>query len=116
MKKITSITRLILQDFIEEHAIPSNIVYGKAIKNRNAVEMIEFGDTRVEAWVGGLDGAIVDGGGSKRRVEFIASEAGLKWHCTGNPKDHQIFCKHCVALALELMKGEAFLDNTGSYS
>lgn len=104
MKKSPLITRLITNDFIKEHAIPSNIVYGKAIKDRNAVEIINIGNTRVEAWVGGLDGKVVEGGGSKRRVEFIESEAGLKWNCTGNPKDHQIFCKHCVALALKLMK------------
>jgi uncharacterized Zn finger protein len=105
MKKSPFISRLISQDVIEEHAILSNIVYGRAIKNRNAVKIIEFGDTRVEAWVGGLDGKVIEGGGSKRRVEFIASETGLMWHCTGNPKDHQIFCKHCVALALELLDG-----------
>jgi len=58
--------------------------------------------TRVEAWVGGLDGKVIEGGGTKRRVEFTVSKSGLHWHCTGNPKDHQIFCKHCVALFLAL--------------
>jgi|GEM_PF-3365022 len=28
------------------------------------------------------------------------AESRLKWHCAGSPKNHQIFCKHCVALAL----------------
>jgi hypothetical protein len=104
MKKILSITKLLSQEFIEEHAIPSNIVYGKAIHSRGAVKIIESTNVSIEAWVGGLDGKVVEGGGSKRRVKFIAMETGVKWHCTGNPKDHQIFCKHCVALALGLLK------------
>lgn len=103
MKKLPSLTELLSQNFIEENAIKSNIVYGKAIYNRDAVKLIGNTDTEVEAWVGGLDGAVIEGGGSKRRVQFISSEDGLKWNCTGNPKNHQIFCKHCVALALELL-------------
>ncbi len=103
MKKSQLISQLISRDFIDKNSIPSNIIYGEAIKDRGAVKIIESGDYRVEAWVGGLDGRVIEGGGSKRRVEFIASETGLKWNCTGNPKTHQIFCKHCVALALELL-------------
>src|SRR4051812_4564675 len=103
MKKIPTITQLLSQAFIKENAIPSNIVYGRAIYKRGAVKIIESGRSRVEAWVGGLNGKVVEGGGSKRRVEFIASKAELKWNCAGNPKDHQIFCKHCVALALKLL-------------
>jgi uncharacterized Zn finger protein len=104
MEKSPSITRLVSQDFIEKHATPSNIVYGKAIYNRDAVQVLESSDVRAEAWVGGLDGKVIEGGGSKRKVEFVALKSGLKWNCTGNPKDHQIFCKHCVALALYLIK------------
>jgi uncharacterized Zn finger protein len=104
MKKISSVRQLLSPDFIEAHALPSNIMYGDAICNRGAVSMIDCGDTRVEAWVGGLDGKMIEGGGSRRRVEFTISENGLEWHCTGNPKDHQIFCKHCVALAREILK------------
>jgi uncharacterized Zn finger protein len=106
VQKPQLISKLLSKEFVEKHAIPSNIVYGSAIYNRNAVEVIESSDTRIEAWVGGLDGAVIEGGGSRRRVEFIASEDGLRWHCTGNPKNHQIFCKHCVALALALLKKE----------
>ena len=104
MKKSSSLIQLLSQDFIKEHAIPSNIVYGTAICQRDAVSIIEFGDTRVEAWVGGLDGKVIEGGGLRRRVEFIVAKDDLHWNCTGNPKNHQIFCKHCVALALELLK------------
>lgn len=104
MNRSGSVTALLSQEFIEEHAIPSNRTYGKAIYDRGAVEIIESDGAFVEAWVGGLDGAVIEGGGTKRRVTFTATEMGLEWNCTGNPKDHQIFCKHCVALALALLQ------------
>ncbi|MEI7653482.1 MAG: hypothetical protein WCJ70_04400 [bacterium] len=104
MKPSPSIFRHLSPDFIKTHAIPSNIAYGRAISDRGAVQIIESTDVRVEAWVGGLDGAVIEGGGSRRRVVLTASDGELQWHCTGNPKDHQIFCKHCVALALTLLK------------
>lgn len=104
MNKHSTIVKLLSQKFIEQNAIPSNITYGNAIYNRGAVNIIESTDVRVEAWVGGLDGRVIEGGGSRRRVEFIASKAGLEWNCTGNPKTHQIFCKHCIALSMELLK------------
>ena len=87
---------------IADRAIPSNIKYGIAIFERGAVSIIDANSDRVEAWVGGLDGKVIEGGGSRRRVEFVATSEGIKSHCTGNTKDHQIFCKHCVGLALKL--------------
>ena len=87
-----------------QNSINSNRVYGTAIFERGAIEVISFGDNRFEAWVGGLSGKVIEGGGTRRRVEFVFSESGLAWNCTGNPKNHQIFCKHCVALALYLNK------------
>lgn len=104
MPRPTSIKSLLSPAFIEAHAIPSNRAYGQAICDRGAVEIIESTDERVEAWVGGLDGAVIEGGGSRRRVVLTTSDGELQWRCTGNPKDHQIFCKHCVALALALLK------------
>jgi hypothetical protein len=79
--------------------ILSNRIYGAVIFERGAISIIESKVGRVEAWVGGLDGKMTEGGGSKRRVEFVDTDLGLVWNCTGNPKNHQIFCKHCVALA-----------------
>jgi uncharacterized Zn finger protein len=87
-------------EFITEHTILSNRAYGTAILERSGVEIIRFEEGLVEAWVGGLDGKVVDGGGSRRRVEFVLKDSDISWNCTGNPKNHQIFCKHCVALAL----------------
>jgi uncharacterized Zn finger protein len=88
------------KEFITQNAIKSNIVYGTSICSRGAVDIINAGDNKVEAWVGGLNGKVVEGGGSRRKVTFEYSNLGLQWNCTGNPKNHKIFCKHCVALAL----------------
>ena len=81
-------------------AIPSNIGYGTAIFERGAVVIISSSDTEVEAWAGGLDGELKQGAGSRRRVKLWLNGGRLHWHCTGNPKNHDIFCKHCVAVAL----------------
>jgi len=81
-------------------AIPSNIVYGRPIFERGAVEIIDTSDNRIEAWSGGLDGTLKQGAGRRRRVQLWLDGDDLCWHCTGNPKNHDIFCKHCVAVAL----------------
>jgi hypothetical protein len=88
---------------IKRLTLPSNFRYGSNIYTCGAVEYISNEPVRVEAWVGGLDGTVAEGGGSRRRVEFVSSPKGLIWNCTGNPKNHQIFCKHCVALALDII-------------
>lgn len=84
------IASLLNDVFIDEIALPSNIRYGTAIQRRGGVEFITRESSRVEAWVGGLDGPGTEDG-------------KLAWHCAGNPKNHQIFCKHCVALALAIL-------------
>ena len=85
---------------LSELAIPSNIGYGTAIFKRGAVVVIHKTSTEVEAWSGGLDGTLKEGAGSKRRVRLWLEDGKLHSHCTGNPKNHDIFCKHCVAVAL----------------
>jgi uncharacterized Zn finger protein len=95
---------LLTDEFIKESAIPSNLRYGNAIYARGGIEYILQKADYIEAWVGGLDGAIKEGAGSRRRVTFTISDAALQWNCTGNPKNHQIFCKHCVALALDIIR------------
>ena len=87
---------------VSELAIPSNIKYGTAINERDGVEIITEKDDVAEFWVGGLTGTMSEGGGSKRRVQFWLEDNNLKWHCAGNPKNHDIFCKHCVAALLYL--------------
>jgi len=87
---------------IDRLALPSNIRYGTAIFTRGGVEFITLDERVAEAWVGGLSGTVADGAGQRRRTTLTVGPEGLEWHCAGNPKNHQIFCKHCVALALAL--------------
>jgi uncharacterized Zn finger protein len=88
------------EEFIEASSIPSNFAYGKAIYQRGAAEFIKREADIIEGWAGGLDGTVKEGAGQRRRVTFTIDQGELRWNCTGNPKNHQIFCKHCVALAL----------------
>ena len=96
-----SLKKLLSLKLIEQLAIPSNLKYGRAIYKRGGVELIDHSSKEIEAWVGGLNGSVTEGGSQRRRTKlFTTPKAGLGWHCAGNPKNHQIFCKHCVALAL----------------
>ncbi|NJL96514.1 hypothetical protein HC766_06000 [Candidatus Gracilibacteria bacterium] len=97
-----SIKDLLTKEIITMHTIPSNVVYGRAIFERDSVKIINQKEDMVEAWIGGLKGNMKEGGGSRRRVIFSIKKSELNWVCTGNPKNHQIFCKHCVALALAI--------------
>lgn len=98
------IVDLLSDELIGTLAIPSNIRRGKAIFERGGVEIIEQAADKVDAWAGGLDGPGIEGGSQRRRLQlFVNDEARIAWHCAGNPKNHQIFCKHCVALALYLI-------------
>jgi hypothetical protein len=98
-----SLAELLNFEITQQLSLLSNFKYGEAIFNRGAIEFIRKEQLRVEAWVGGLDGKVIEGGGTRRRDQLYATPEGLAWHCTGNPKDHDIFCKHCVALSLALI-------------
>jgi uncharacterized Zn finger protein len=91
---------------LSDLAIPSNIKYGTKISKRDGVKIIEERETKVEAWAGGLFGSVAEGGGGKRRVQLWLKDKKLHWHCTGNPKDHDIFCKHCIAVVLFLRQND----------
>ena len=84
-------------------ARPADLRYGQAIHARKGVKLITNEPHSVEAWVGGLDGSVAEGGSQRRRTQLFAKPEGLAWHCAGNPRNHQIFCKHCVALALTIL-------------
>ena len=99
-----SVLQLLKKTSIDELSIPSNIGYGKQIFKRGGVEIVLNTPSEVEAWVGGLSGDSKSGGGTRRHVWFYAKKSKFSWHCSGNPKDHDIFCKHCVALAYSLLK------------
>lgn len=97
-----TLKQLINNSDLRELALPSNITYGTAIYERGAVEVINQSDRHIEAWAGGLDGSVKEGGGSRRRVKLMVEKGELHWHCSGNPKVHDIFCKHCVAITMLL--------------
>lgn len=99
-----TIMELLSLETVQKLAMPANFRYGQAIFTRRGVQFIKHEDKAVEGWVGGLDGGMAEGGGQRRRTALTASEKGLSWHCAGNPKNHQVFCKHCVALALAIME------------
>ena len=101
-RKPPPLGELLTPDVIQKLALPSNYRYGKAIYTRRAIEFIEFSPLEVRAWIGGLDGSVSEGGSQRRRTQIMSTSEGLQWHCAGNPKNHQIFCKHCVALAMEI--------------
>ncbi|HSX43970.1 MAG TPA: hypothetical protein VLE69_01560 [Candidatus Saccharimonadales bacterium] len=103
----TTVTDLVTQTQIEQLALPSNLAYGTEIFNRGAVELIQQKANIIEGWAGGLSGTVREGGGSRRRVTFTVENKSLRWNCTGNPKNHQIFCKHCVAIALTIKGSKA---------
>jgi len=85
---------------INELTQPSNVRYGQAIYERGGVEIISHRTDLVEAWVGGLDGTVVEGGSQKRRTRLFVSDSKLEWHCAESAKEDQPFCKHCVALTM----------------
>jgi len=99
----SSVRSLLSPDIIRELARASDLRYGQAIHRRGGVQFIQRSAQRVEAWVGGLDGSVAQGGSQRRRTRLFVGARGLTWKCAGNPKDHQIFCKHCVALALAIL-------------
>lgn len=100
-----SVRSLLSEAVIRDLALPSNLRYGSAIFERGAVELIADTPTEVVARVGGLKGSVAEGGSQRRRTRLFVTPDGLGWNCSGNPKQHQIFCKHCVALALFLLNG-----------
>src|SRR5215469_3444601 len=103
MEQAPTLMDMLSLDVITTLALPANTRYGTAIYKRGAIEVITSTPTSVEAWVGGLDGRVAEGGGSRRRTQLTSTPDGITWHCSGNPKSHQIFCKHCVALALAVI-------------
>lgn len=101
--KPKSIADFLCLELIQNLARPSNFRYGQAIHDRGGVEFIVREPSHILAWVGGLKGTVAEGGSQRRRTQLFITDNDLKWQCAGNPKNHQIFCKHCVALALTIL-------------
>lgn len=98
-----SIADFLSLGLIQNLARPADFRYGQVIHNRGGVEFIEREPSHILAWVGGFNGTVAEGGSQRRRTQLFIQDEDLKWHCAGNPKNHQVFCKHCVALALTIL-------------
>jgi uncharacterized Zn finger protein len=73
---------------------PSNFQSGKEIYDKGRIEIIEFSSDKIIANISN---------GQRRKVEFLSSSNGLQWNCTCK-KNQKKFCKHAVALGLEITK------------
>ncbi len=73
---------------------PSNFRLGKEIFDKGGIEIIEFTDNKIKANISD---------GQKRRVEFLSSSNKFQWICTCSRNQNK-FCKHAVALGLEITK------------
>ena len=76
-----TIADLLSLEIIQERARPSDLRYGQAIHDRGGVEFIALTPSQVEAWVGGLDGKVAEGGSQRRRTQLFATSEGLTWCC-----------------------------------
>lgn len=73
---------------------PSNFRSGKEIFDKGKIEIIEFASDKIIANISNTQ---------KRKVEFLSSSNGFQWNCTCT-KNQKKFCKHAVALGLEITK------------
>ncbi len=98
-----SVVAILKNVSLKNLALSSNLNYGNAIYERGAVELVKMNGNEIEAWAGGLRGSVKSGGGAKRHVWLWVIDEKLVSHCSGNPKNHDIFCKHCVAVSLKVL-------------
>ena len=86
----------ISENLISSLATPSNYRLGKELFDAKEVEITEITASHVIAHVGGTDT-------QRRKVELQDTSEGLSWRCTCISAKKKIFCKHCVALGLEVI-------------
>jgi uncharacterized Zn finger protein len=87
---VNSVADFTSPDELQRLATPSNFELGKQIYANGAVEIEEFGPTRVVAHATG---------GQRRLVELRADDDGLSYTCTCSSKLESP-CKHVVAVGL----------------
>lgn len=90
-----SIQDLLDEETVRERSTPTNFRLGQAILQIGRVDLIEMASDRISARVTG---------GQRRKVSFWAEDAELQWRCSCTLKQQHIFCKHCVALALTVIR------------
>lgn len=85
----------ISENTIKSLATPSNYKLGKELFDAHEVEITGITTTHATARVGG-------NGTQRRKVELMDTSNGLSWKCTCIGAEKQVFCKHCVAVGLEV--------------
>ena len=98
-----SLMDLLDEEMIRKLATPANFRSGQAILQIGRIDMIELSPDRICARVTG---------GQRRRVSLWIAEGQLQWRCSCTLKQHHIFCKHCVALALVTIKRTELADSS----
>lgn len=86
---------------VKARARPADFRLGREIAAHGEVEILEREPDRILAKAGRKDHKI-----QRRQVELRATTAGLTWRCTCTTK-RDLFCKHCVAVALTVMAESA---------
>lgn len=84
---------LLGREILSELAMPSNLRLGEEIFKSGGVELLSLDENHAAAKVSG---------GQRRRTEIEAKDDELKWKCSCLGKSSQVFCKHCVALAMAI--------------
>jgi uncharacterized Zn finger protein len=87
---MSSVVDLVESTHLDQLATPANLKLGREIAGQGGVEIVEFGTCRVTARVSN---------GQRRSVELNSTPQGLEWRCTCT-KRPDLFCKHCVAVAV----------------
>ena len=100
---MTAIAAYLRLASVKARARASDFRLGSEIAAKQGVEIVERGADFVQAKVGLKDHKI-----QRRRVELRATTAGLVWRCSCTTK-RDLFCKHCVAVALTVIAGPAAL-------
>ena len=90
------INNLVTEKVIENLASRSNLRYGKQMAQEDSVTFIKHNSHNIVA-------EVKHGNSEKRTVQLISTPKGLRWKCTCTSKK-DLFCNHCVAVALSAIK------------
>jgi uncharacterized Zn finger protein len=89
-----SVADLVEPEALARLATPANLRLGHEIVDQGGVELVRFEPLRVSGKVGAVAAA-----SQRRTVELVSGSGGLEWSCACTRR-RELFCKHCVAIAL----------------
>lgn len=91
-----SVAALVTPDALVLLAQPANLRLGRRIVSEGEVELLTVHEDRVVGRVGDEQ---------RRTTTLTIAKGDLHWRCTCT-SDTELFCKHCVALALAVRAAE----------